>query len=103
MTTWMEVPAAAKMKDGDIVGANIGKTYFALYRVDGEYYATDNFCTHAEAMLSDGALDGCMVECPLHAGRFDVRTGKAQGDPVDEDLKTYPVRREGDRVLIGLG
>lgn len=102
MTNWTEVPAAAQMKDGQIAAGKAGTTWFAVYRIDGVYYATDNFCTHEEALLSDGWLDGCMVECPLHAGRFDVRDGKAQGDPVDVDLKTYPVKQDGGRFFVGL-
>ena len=69
---------------------------------DGEFYATDDICTHAYASLSEGYIeDGC-VECPLHAGLFDIKTGKAQGVPVTEDIKTYPVRVEGENIYIEL-
>ena len=62
--------------------------------------ATDNVCTHAFALLSDGWLDGEYVECPLHGGRFEVATGKAMGDPVVCDLRTFPVRVSGDDIEI---
>jgi nitrite reductase/ring-hydroxylating ferredoxin subunit len=50
--------------------------------------------------LSEGWLEGDQVECPLHGGRFEVATGKAMGDPVDCDLKTYPVRVSGEDVEV---
>jgi nitrite reductase/ring-hydroxylating ferredoxin subunit len=78
----------------------IGEHQIALFNLDGEIYATDDICTHAYASLSEGYIeDGC-VECPLHAGLFDIKTGKAQGVPVTEDIKTFPVRVEGDDVYI---
>jgi 3-phenylpropionate/trans-cinnamate dioxygenase ferredoxin component len=57
-------------------------------------------CTHGKALLSEGFLeDGC-IECPLHQGRFDVRTGKAMCAPVTVDLRTYGVKREGDDIYV---
>ena len=54
------------------------------------------------ACLSDGYMDGDKIECPLHQGLFDIRTGKAEEGPVDEDLKVYQVKREGGRVLVDI-
>lgn len=69
----------------------------ALFKVDGEVFATDNVCTHDYALLTDGFLeDGC-VECPLHAAQFDVRTGAVNCGPAREPLKTYPIQiRDGE-------
>lgn len=72
----------------------------AVYNVDGELFATHNICTHAYACLTDGYLDGDKIECPLHQGLFDVRTGEALDGPVDEDLKVYPVRVEDGTILV---
>jgi nitrite reductase/ring-hydroxylating ferredoxin subunit len=72
----------------------------AVFNVNGELYATDDTCTHGEASLSDGFLEGCVVECPFHGGTFDVRTGKALTYPVTEPLKTYPLKIEGDYVYV---
>ena len=73
----------------------------ALYQLPGgEYHATDNICTHEYAQLSDGWLeDGC-IECPLHAARFDVRTGKALCAPAEQDLDVFETRVEGDDLLL---
>jgi naphthalene 1,2-dioxygenase system ferredoxin subunit len=68
--------------------------------VGGEVFATDNLCTHAQACLTDGTLAGEIVECPLHGGRFEVKSGRGLGPPVPCDLKTYPARvREGEIQL----
>ena len=66
--------------------------YLALYRVEKEIFATDNRCTHGLAPLCDGYLDGHIIECPMHQGRFDVRTGRCVAAPVTKELRTYPVR-----------
>ena len=63
-------------------------------------YATDNLCTHAFAFLSQGWLDGDCIECPLHGGRFEVKTGKALGPPVSDDLKTYKARMQGGDIQL---
>ena len=62
----------------------------ALYNIDGEYYATDNFCPHRGAALSDGVVIGHIVECSLHGWQFDVRTGECL--TVIEKIKTFEVR-----------
>ena len=74
----------------------------ALYRVDGEWFCTDNVCSHAYALLSDGWLEGHLIECPLHNGQFDIRTGKGQGSPITADIRAYPTRVDGQDVLVAL-
>jgi nitrite reductase/ring-hydroxylating ferredoxin subunit len=86
-----------KMKRVDLDGRRI-----LLANVDGRYCAADDTCTHEDASLSTGFLKGDIVKCPLHGSRFNVCTGKALEEPAEEDLRTYPVRLEGGRILIGL-
>ena len=100
---WVTVASASKLAPGEIKDAKVGEAEIAIYNVDGAFYATSNICTHAFALLSDGWLDGDEVECPLHAGRFDVRTGKALCPPVEIDIQTYPVRVVGDDVQVRIG
>ncbi len=97
---WIRV-ASADLALGEMLAVEVGRTSLAIYHLDdGSWHVTDNVCTHAFAMLTDGWLDGAEIECPLHAGRFDVRTGKALCPPVEEPLRTYPVRVEGDAVMV---
>jgi nitrite reductase/ring-hydroxylating ferredoxin subunit len=100
--TWHTAAALGDLKDGEPHGVEIAGHHVALYRVGSEFYATGNICTHAEALLSDGMLDGCEIECPLHMGRFDIRTGEALTSPVEIDIPTYRVRVAGDRLEVCL-
>ena len=99
---WITVARRDKLADGEMLAVSAGGKDIALYGIDGGIYATDNTCTHAFAMLTDGWLDGEVIECPLHAGRFDVKSGKALCPPVTDDIKTYPVRVVGDEIQVKL-
>jgi naphthalene 1,2-dioxygenase system ferredoxin subunit len=99
---WVEVAVLSDIPDDDVIGVVVEGRDVALYKVDGEVYATSNICTHGDVHLSDGFLEGREIECPLHQGRFDVCTGKALCAPVTEDVKTYSVKIEDQRVLIEL-
>ena len=89
--------APGRMKRVDLAGRRV-----LLANVDGRYCAVDDTCTHEDASLSRGVLKGELVKCPLHNSRFNVCTGKAMEEPAEVDLRIYPVREEGDRVLIGV-
>jgi 3-phenylpropionate/trans-cinnamate dioxygenase ferredoxin component len=89
--------APGKMKRFEIAGERI-----LLANVDGRFCAVADTCTHEDASLSAGSLRGELVRCPLHGSRFNVCTGKVMEEPAEQDLKTYPVRVEGDRILISL-
>jgi naphthalene 1,2-dioxygenase system ferredoxin subunit len=99
---WHKAAALSELRDGEPYGVEIAGHHLALYRVGSEFYATGDICTHAEALLSDGMLDGCEIECPLHMGRFDIRTGEALTSPVEIDISIYPTRVAGDRLEICL-
>jgi nitrite reductase/ring-hydroxylating ferredoxin subunit len=72
-----------------------------LYNIDGHIYATHDTCTHADASLADGFIvDGCKIECPLHQGLFDIKTGKAAGVPCTIDLETYTVKIHDGGVYL---
>ena len=99
---WVRAARRGDLAEGGAIGVEIGGRSIALYDAAGNLFATDNICTHAFACLSDGWLDGETIECPLHAARFDVRTGKVLDPPATEDLKTYPVRLVGDDIEVAL-
>lgn len=67
---------------------------------DGDFYAIDDLCTHGEVSLSEGDVEGCFVECWAHGSRFDLRTGEPDELPAMTPVKTYPVRIDGERVLV---
>ena len=68
-----------------------GRAPIAIYKVAGQFYATDDTCTHGEASLADGFLDDFCVVCPFHAGSFDIRTGAPTSSPCHDPLESYPV------------
>jgi naphthalene 1,2-dioxygenase system ferredoxin subunit len=99
-TAWIDIASKGDVPEEDVMGIDINSKSIALYQVDGEIFATDNICSHGNARLCDGFLEGHEIECPLHQGKFDIRNGKAMCAPLTEDIRTYPVKIEGDRVFI---
>lgn len=101
-TDFIPLCGLADVAQGSIASADLpdGRRV-AVYLVDGEAFATDDRCTHGNSSLSeDGCLDGHVVECGMHLGTFDVRTGEAVGPPCTQALRTYPVQiRDGQVVL----
>jgi nitrite reductase/ring-hydroxylating ferredoxin subunit len=100
--TFHRVAGAGELGDGEMRHVEIGERQIALFNLGGDFYATDELCTHAFAMLTDGFVDGELIECPLHGGKFEIKTGKAVAPPCTVDLKTYQVKVEGDAVLVGV-
>lgn len=100
---WVDVLAAADLPAEDVLGLDMPGHDIALYSVAGEVFATANHCTHGDARLCDGFLEGHEIECPLHQGKFDVRSGQATGDPAVQPLRCFPVKVEGGRVYLKLG
>ena len=85
-----------KSGKGKVVDVNGHK--IAIFNDNGNFHAFDNMCPHRKGPLGDGALDGGIVTCPWHGWRFDVKTGKCATMPIS--LKRYPVKIEGDIVLV---
>lgn len=101
MAEWIRACGVDDVDSEDVVRFDHGGRTFAIYRSpDDKFYATDGLCTHELAHLADGFVMDSIIECPKHNGRFDYRTGAAKGAPVCVNLKTYPVRVDGDDVLI---
>ncbi|MFI0401216.1 MAG: non-heme iron oxygenase ferredoxin subunit [Thiolinea sp.] len=99
---WMDALALDAVLEGDVIAVKVAGKEVAVYEVAGKIFATDNICTHGHARLSDGFLEGQEIECPLHQGRFDVCTGKALCAPLNENIKIYPIKIEGERVFISM-
>ena len=100
---WVRVAAVGDVAEGAALPVEINGLSLAIYHLaDGRFYCTDNVCTHAFALLTDGWFENGMIECPLHAGQFDVRTGYGQGAPIEEDLRTYKTRVTDGEIFIEL-
>ena len=98
---WVRVAVIDDIAPGSALGVTVGDLNLAIYHLDdGRVFCTDNVCTHAFALLTDGWMEGTTIECPLHAGQFDVCTGKGLGAPIEEDLKPFPVKVEDGQVFV---
>jgi len=91
-----------QVEDGQVSRFDVaGVGAIAVYSVGGSYYATSDECTHGIASLSaDGVLDGHVIECTWHGGRFDIRTGAFLNPPCTAPLKTYPVTVDKGMLLM---
>jgi naphthalene 1,2-dioxygenase ferredoxin component len=99
---WHDVASLEDFAASDAIAVDVGGRQIAIYLVDGSVFATDNRCTHGDARLCDGFVEGHEIECPHHQGRFDIRTGAATGAPASQALATYPARLLGERVQLHL-
>ena len=100
---WFDVAAAADVPDGDVIAAVAAGREIALVRLGDELHAIDATCTHGAANLCGGFVeDDGSIECPLHQGRFDVRTGRALCAPLTQDLAVHALRVQEGRVWVRL-
>ena len=102
MVDFVQVATRDQVRPGKMVSAWAGGRKVVLYNVGGEFYATDEQCTHRECSLQLGVLSGKVISCPCHSARFDIETGEILSPPATTPLPTYPVKIEGNRILVGV-
>jgi biphenyl 2,3-dioxygenase ferredoxin component len=99
--TFIKVCKLDEVPVGEALKVECGEVAVAIFNVDGELFGTQDNCSHGQWSLSEGGyLDGDVVECSLHMGKFCVRTGKVKAQPPCDPIKIYPVRVEGNDVLV---
>ena len=84
---------------GSVIRVEHGELGLAVYNIDGTFYATADRCTHGLSSLSVGSLLGDEIECSMHLGTFDVKTGAPTGAPCSIPLRTFKVEVRGDDVV----
>ncbi len=94
------VAKADDLAPGEMMQVRVGRQRIGLYNVDGEFFATDDTCSHEEASLTEGFLFDDIVECPLHGAAFCVRTGEVEAFPATVDIDTYAVRVVDGEVQV---
>ena len=97
---WVTVAALDDVPEGSTLLVEVNGNAVCLYNLAGTICATQDLCTHAEASLADGFIDGEVIECPLHQATFDIRTGKVMTPPATADLRVYPVRVEHGEIRV---
>ena len=84
----------------DLIRFDFEELTYCVYKIKDGFYATDGICTHEAVHLEDGLVTDGEIECTMHQGIFDIKTGKAKSAPACVDLKTYPVKSEEGKIFI---
>jgi len=98
--TLIRLCGTADVADGSVLKVEHGDHAFAVYNVDGKFFVTDDACTHGPGSLSEGYLDGDVIECNFHGGQFNVRTGEVIGPPCMVPVRTYKVHVDAQSIFI---
>jgi 3-phenylpropionate/trans-cinnamate dioxygenase ferredoxin subunit len=98
--TFLRACGAAEVEPGTALAVTVDDVAVAVVREGDGWYAVFDECSHAAVPLSEGDVEGSLIECWLHGSQFDLRTGKPTNLPATEPVAIYPVRVEGDDVLV---
>lgn len=90
------------LEPGELMYVEVDDEPVCLINLGGELYAINDCCTHEDASLSDGTIEGDEIECPMHGGAFNIRTGAPAAFPVAVAVETYKVRIVGDEVQVAV-
>jgi len=99
---YLRACAVADVVDGTAKRVMLDGVPVAIVRSDGEVYAIHDVCSHANVALSEGEVEGQTIECWLHGSRFDLVTGRPTGLPATQPVAVYPVKIDGDSVLVAV-
>ena len=100
MTARIDLCSTAEVAPGSALRVETDGLALAVFNVDGEFYVTDDQCTHGPGLLSEGFIEGEVVECNFHNGQFNIKTGEVVSPPCMVPMKTYKTVVENGRVLI---
>ncbi|MCK1796490.1 non-heme iron oxygenase ferredoxin subunit [Streptomyces sp. XM4193] len=96
MSAFVEAAKLAELEEDTPKRVEIDGVPVSLVRTEGEVFAINDICSHANVSLSEGEVDDCAIECWLHGSAFDLRTGKPSGLPATQPVPVYPVKIEGE-------
>ena len=100
--TWINAARLKEIPDDEPLQVTLNGQLIALYKVEGNYYATQDACSHAKASLAEGFMDGECIECPLHEARFHIPSGKLISGPTCDPLKVFPTKVDADVLWLKL-
>ena len=100
MAEYVKVAKLSAIPEQSATCVEAGGHRIGLFNLAGEIFAIDDRCTHAEASLCEGMIQGDEVVCPLHMATFDIKTGQVTGPPAAEDVRSYPVRIVDDDIEV---
>jgi nitrite reductase/ring-hydroxylating ferredoxin subunit len=92
--------AAADVEPDTPVRALLGDVAYAVFSVNGQFYVTQDHCTHGPGSLAEGFVMGTEIECPFHQGRFDICTGRPTAAPCTEALRTWTAHVIDGQIFV---
>ena len=99
MSDWSEIPVALP-PSGGMTSFEVAGQRLVLCNAGGTPYVVQDRCPHAFAYLSEGRLEGHVLECPLHGGKLDVRDGTPLAPPIRKPVRSFALRLEGQRLQV---
>ena len=99
MADWLDVPVPLP-PPGGMAAFELDGLELVLCNAGGAPCVIEDRCPHAEVALSEGRLEGAVLECPLHGGKLDVRDGRPVAAPIRRSVRTFAVRRHGDQLQL---
>lgn len=102
MGRWVKFARVEEIPIGQRKIRDLGEVMVAVFNLDGQYYAIEDVCTHDGGPVAEGELEGYTIICPRHGAHFDVRDGAVLSFPAVVPIDSYPVRVEGEDILVEL-
>jgi 3-phenylpropionate/trans-cinnamate dioxygenase ferredoxin subunit len=99
---YVAVASVEELDEGERLFVEIDEQPIMIIRINSQYYAIADVCSHDEGPVGEGNLEGYEIVCPRHGARFDIRTGKVIALPAFVDIPAYPIRINGDQIEIGI-
>jgi 3-phenylpropionate/trans-cinnamate dioxygenase ferredoxin subunit len=100
MSDWIDIGTETMLADNEHCVVDVDGTDVLVFKLDGQFYAIEDVCTHDGAEIASGVLEGDEIICPRHGARFCIKTGAVKCAPAYEDIDTFPVKVELGRVWI---
>jgi 3-phenylpropionate/trans-cinnamate dioxygenase ferredoxin subunit len=97
---WHRAARLDELREDDPMAVTVNGVEIALFKIGTSVYATGNVCPHEYALLSDGFVDGVVIECPLHQARFHIPSGALLSPPAARGIETFSVRIDGGEIFV---
>ncbi len=98
----LELCRTDEVEEGSALKCEAEDLVLAVFNINGQFYVTDDTCTHGPGSLSEGYIEDDVVECNFHNGQFNIKTGEVAGPPCMVPIKTYPAIVEDGKVVINI-
>ncbi len=100
MPRFVKAVQAGDIKPGERKIVEVAGQFVAIFNVDGQYYAIEDICSHDGGPVAEGDLDGYEIACPRHGAHFDIRDGRVLSFPAITPIRSFPIKVEGDDILV---